>query len=144
MKPSSLLGFIAFCGGALAAEPVPIVRCEVDASVERLDRTELEALRKKDRAFSPLVTELLDQSGPPTAPPELPDTDKAKEIDWEQAKRMVWNAIVTTTIQGHDLSVVLVTKSGRVYRTKEPKIDEIYRVAALIDPCHRYITHITE
>jgi hypothetical protein len=144
MKRYALVGFIAFCGATCAQETVPNVRCEIDASVDRLSRDELEALRNKNRAFSPLVSELLDQRSSPNAPPKLPDVSAAQRIDWEQARRMVWNGLVTTTLQGHDLSVVLVTTSGRVYRTTEPRIDEIYRVAALIDPCHRYIRHITE
>lgn len=125
------------------ADGVPDVRCEVEESVERLTRAELEAIRSGDSKFNSLVSELANR-WPPKEPPSLPDTTNATEIDWEQAKRMVWNALVTTTIQAHDRTVVLVTTSGRSYRTVEPRLDDIWRVAALMDPCHRYITHITE
>ena len=136
----------ASAAAAITDEPandVPDVRCEVEESVERLTGAELEAMRSGNSKFNPLVVELAER-WPVTEPPALPDTTNAQEIDWEQAKRMVWNALVTTTIQAHDRTVVLVTSSGRSYRTVEPRLDEIWRVAALIDPCHRYMTHITE
>jgi hypothetical protein len=128
---------------AATTDSVPDVRCEVEESEERLTRDEMKAIRSGDSKFNPLVAELVERMVP-KEPPALPDTTTEQEIDWEQAKRMVWNGLVTTTIQGHDRSVVLITSSGRSYRTIEPRLDEIWRVAALIDPCHRYITHITE
>ena len=114
---------------AQSAEDIPYVRCEVDESVQRLTRAELEAIRSGNWTFNSLVAELAERM-PPKEPPNLPDTINEKEVDWEQAKRMVWNALVTTTIQAHDRTVILITTSGRSYRTVEPRLDDIWRVAA--------------
>jgi hypothetical protein len=128
----------------LCDDAVPDVRCEVNKSVEGLTQPEKEAIRSGNRTFSPLVAELIERDRPPEKPPELPDTSRAKVIDWEQAKRMVWNGLVTTLMQSHSRSVYLITTSGRAYRTTEPAIDEIFDVAALVDPCHKYIRYIME
>jgi hypothetical protein len=125
-------------------DQIPNVRCEVDKSVEALTQPEKDALRRGDRSFSSLVAELIEKNGPPEKHPELPDTGNAKAIDWQQAKRMLWNGLITTVMQTHKRSVVLVTPSGRAYRTTEPTIDDVLRAAALVDPCHKYIRFITE
>jgi hypothetical protein len=140
---------IALCtcisGPVLGDEAVPIVRCEVDKSVKSLTEAEAQAIDKGNRTFSPLVTEVIEKYGPPEEPPPpLPDTSNAKVIDWEQAKRMIWNGVVNTLMQNHSRSVVLITASGRAYRTTEPVLDDIFLVARLVDPCQKYITYILE
>lgn len=65
-------------------------------------------------------------------------------ISWTQARTLVLLGTVRTTHQMHDLKVVLVTISGRRFVTAEPKIDEIDKVVAVVDPCHAYVRQLTE
>jgi hypothetical protein len=72
------------------------------------------------------------------------ETAEPIAIDWAQARKLVLLGVVRTTFQSHDLTVRLLTRSGRLYVTEEPRIDEIWRVAHIVDPCDVYIQHVTE
>lgn len=48
-------------------------------------------------------------------------------ISWEEAIKILNGGQVTMVVQGHNLEVQLNTKDGKVYKTFEPKIDEILK-----------------
>jgi hypothetical protein len=108
-----------------------------------LTKAERDAVIRRDRQFSALVKEVLIQEAE-SLDEDLPRLSGAKDISWEEAKRLVLLGVINTTIQAHNLTVHLVSDSGAVYRTKEPKIDEIWRISQVVDPCRRFIQHITE
>lgn len=108
-----------------------------------LTSAERDAVIRGDRGFSALVKEVLIQEAESLGE-GLPRLSGANDISWEEAKRLVLRGLIKTTVQAHNLTVHLVSASGAVYRTKEPKIDEIWRVSQLVDPCRRFILHITE
>jgi hypothetical protein len=93
-------------------------------------------------AGDPIVMEAIDQEKKKYD--EAAPISNPSPIQWEQARKLVLLGVVRTTFQLHDLTVRLVTASGRWFVTREPRIDEIYRVAAVVDPCHVYIRHVTE
>lgn len=73
-----------------------------------------------------------------------PTLEKAIRVTWDQARKLILLGAVRQTEQSHDLTVWLITGTGRIYVSREPQIDEIYRVAGIVDPCDIYIQHTTE
>ena len=65
-------------------------------------------------------------------------------IAWEQARRLLLLGAVRTAAQHHDLSVFMITRSGKAFTTREPRLDEIWKVVAEVDPCGVYIIRLTE
>lgn len=108
-----------------------------------LTNAEKDAVIRGDRKFSALVKEFLIQEAE-SLNEDLPKLSGANDISWEEAKRLVLLGVINTTMQAHNLTVHLVSDSGAVYRTKEPKIDEIWRISQVVDPCRLFIRHITE
>lgn len=74
----------------------------------------------------------------------LPNSENAIEIPWNDAKRMVLLGFITKTMQGHNKVVYLESKSGKVYRASEPKIDNISAIIRIVDPCHIHVLEATE
>jgi hypothetical protein len=75
---------------------------------------------------------------------EPPNLEKAIRVNWDQARKLILLGAVRQTEQNHNLTVWLITGTGRIYVSREPHIDEIYRVAGIVDPCGVYIQHTTE
>jgi hypothetical protein len=73
-----------------------------------------------------------------------PNFDNAVKIEWSDAKLLVLLGHISQTSQQHNLTVFLWSKSGRLYESKETKIDEIYELMRKVDPCHLFITQETE
>jgi hypothetical protein len=48
-------------------------------------------------------------------------------ISWEDAKRVLLHPDADTVMQAHSLDVKISMKDGTVFRTKEPKIDDVWR-----------------
>lgn len=119
------------CGGEPGRDAVPLTEAESDA------------VRRGDREFSALVGEVVAEQAE-SLKDNLPRLTEAKDVGWGEAKRLVLLGVIHTPLQWHDLVVHLVSDSGAVYRTKEPKIDEIRKVARVVDPCGLFIAHITE
>ncbi len=135
---------ILACQCAKGDETVPVVQCQVDRTVQGLTREEREAVAKSNVEFNPLVSEYLSRWGPPKEEPTWPDTRNSVDVDWPQAKRMVYSGLVTTAIQNHALHVWIVSVSGRSYHAIEPRVDEVFHAVAVVDPCHRYVRQISE
>ena len=51
-----------------------------------------------------------------------------QEADWERAKELILDGKVETLAQAHDRSVILTLKDGSQFTTKEPALDEIFRL----------------
>jgi hypothetical protein len=71
-------------------------------------------------------------------------TATSKQLSWAQARKMVLAGVVNDIHQSHNLRVELVTRSGSIYVTREPKIDAVFEIAHVVDPCHVFIRMITE
>ena len=59
--------------------------------------------------------------------PEAKDL-KQRKVPWKEAKAQIMKGNVTHIFQAHTLEVDLVTTSGEILNTVEPRIDEIYKV----------------
>jgi hypothetical protein len=75
---------------------------------------------------------------------ERPDVGQPIRVEWLQARKLILLGAVKTAVQYHDLSVWLLTATGKAYLTREPKIDEVFQVTSVVDPCGIYIQHVTE
>jgi len=65
-------------------------------------------------------------------------------ISWDQALKLILLGTVRTAVQHHDLSIALITRSGRQFTTRESRLGEIWKAVAIVDPCGVYITKVTE
>jgi uncharacterized protein YceK len=63
-----------------------------------------------------------------------------QETDWEQAKEWILAGKVETLTQAHNLTVILVLKDGSQFTTKEPVLDEIFKV---VEQCSAKCSEIT-
>jgi hypothetical protein len=72
------------------------------------------------------------------------DVASPTETAWEQARRLVLLGAVRVVAQHHDLSVFLFTKSRKAFTTREPRLDEIWKVVKEVDPCGVYVSRLTE
>ncbi len=127
-----------------ADEGIPRVECAVGKSVQGLTAAEQEAVSGTDKTVDPVVSEYRKRWGPPAAPPKPPRTDNALDIEWSQAKRMIYTGLVRAVIQTHARDVYLISASGKSYKTREPSLDDVFRAASVVDPCHRYVDLMTE
>jgi hypothetical protein len=76
---------------------------------------------------------------------DLPaSSPKAQDLPWPQARTIILLGAVQLISQSHSLNVVLFARSGKIYRTHEPNIDEAFHVASIVDACHLYIRRVTE
>ena len=57
---------------------------------------------------------------------------------------MILRGYVRTIVQSHDLTLQLTTDRGSIYVAKERTIDEFLVAASIVDPCHLFITILTE
>jgi hypothetical protein len=129
---------------AFADEAIPNVECAIGKSVQGLTATEQEEIRMSNGTLDPVVSEYLLRWGPPAAPRKPPNTNNSIGIEWTQAKRMIYMGLVATVVQTHALDVWLISTSGKSYKAREPSLDEVFRSASVVDPCHRYIEFLTE
>jgi len=72
------------------------------------------------------------------------DVVSPAKIAWEHARRLVLLGAVRVVAQHHDLSVFLFTKSGKAFTTREPHLDDIWKVVKEVDPCGVYVARLTE
>jgi hypothetical protein len=72
------------------------------------------------------------------------DVASPVKIAWEQARRLLLLGAVRVAAEHHDLSVFLFTKSGKAFTTREPHLDEIWKVVKEVDPCGVYVVRLTE
>ena len=69
---------------------------------------------------------------------------KPETIVWDEAKQLILKGRVFTGMQTHSNHVSLVTLSGEQYNTKQPRIDEVFRIARIVDPKGVFVTIGTE
>ena len=72
------------------------------------------------------------------------DVASPTEITWEQARRLLLLGAVRIVWAHHNLSVFLFTKSGKAFTTREPRLNEIWKVVQEVDPCDVYVIRMTE
>jgi hypothetical protein len=96
----------------------------------------------EEKPGDPIVAEQIDHEKAKRAEPA--SVGDPIPISWEQVRKLVLLGVVRSTYQSHDLTVRLVNTGRRSFVTREPRIDEIQRVAAVVDPCGVYIRHVTE
>jgi len=65
-------------------------------------------------------------------------------ISWEEAKRLILKGQVIEVVQSHNLDIVLFTRDGQEYGTKETKLDEYDTYVREVDPKRVFIHVITE
>jgi hypothetical protein len=75
---------------------------------------------------------------------EAVDTSEEKEIEWEEAKRMILKGRVVNVGQTHSRNVQIVGTDGRRYRTIEPRIDDVLYLTKEVDPKGLFIDYETE
>jgi hypothetical protein len=71
-------------------------------------------------------------------------TSNSKVLTWTQARKMILAGVVTQIVQSHNKRVELTGRSGKIYVTHEPKLDAVFEIAAVVDPCRVYIRWLTE
>ena len=65
-------------------------------------------------------------------------------IDWAQVRKLVLLGAVKETFEHADLTVALVTVSGRAYTSREPHAGDLGRLTDVVDPCGVYILRVLE
>ena len=66
------------------------------------------------------------------------------QVEWVTVKRLILLGAVVEISQTHHRDLVVVTRTGRVLSTIEPKLDDASKVARVVDPCAIFIHMITE
>lgn len=127
-------------GIALAGTTAPLRQqaCQIDSASEQLWPN-----ADRDAKSAPLVAESLAHEQRQELQVRSKDA-VATRIGWAEAKQMILRGHVTVIEQSHNREVLLRTERGTVYATIEPKIDEVFIVASFVDPCNRFIRHVTE
>ena len=65
-------------------------------------------------------------------------------IDWAQVRKLVLLGAVKETSEHADLTVALVTVSGRAYTSRESHAGDLRRLTDVVDPCGVYILRTLE
>ena len=71
-------------------------------------------------------------SAEPNKAAEQTNLTVPQETKWEQAKELILARKVETLTQSHDRTVILTLKDGSQFTTKEPVLDDIFR---LVEQC---------
>jgi hypothetical protein len=128
----------------IADEAIPASHCEIEDAAQGLTDSERRAVGKSNVPFDAVTFEYTLKWGSPNRPPALPRIDKAAGIDWQQAKRMIYEGLVTTIVQTSALEIFVIGTSGKAYKAHEPAIDAALHAAKVVDPCGKFISFITE
>jgi hypothetical protein len=92
----------------------------------------------------PLLVEFMNLGATAKDPARIMNFKENLKIDWEKAEKLMRSGKVYAVTQWHSLNVELYSRDGRVYETKEPKIDDIYHIVLEIDPKGVFILYSTE
>ena len=65
-------------------------------------------------------------------------------VDWAEAKKIVLLGAVRQTFEHLDRTVTLLTWSGRLYTSREPRQGDLGRLTTVVDPCGVYILRTLE
>jgi hypothetical protein len=142
-RPFVLASIFLISENALAAKIVCDNNTGTDAYFRAIAFTEDEEAAIKNNG--PLPNEFMKEvflDNTKNAPP--PKREGAIEIPWSDAKRMVLRGYITQTMQYHNRSVYLQSKSGAIYKTTEPELDSISSIIQVVDPCRVFIAEATE
>jgi hypothetical protein len=67
------------------------------------------------------------------------------EIDWNEAVNLIQNCQIKTVFQKHNREVTLTDKNNRIFKTIEPKLDDVFtETNHLRSDCNDIIQTITE
>ncbi len=65
-------------------------------------------------------------------------------IDWAQVRKLVLLGAVKQTFEHADLTIVVITITGRAYTSQEPHAGDLGRLTEVVDPCGVYILRTLE
>jgi len=70
--------------------------------------------------------------------------DQPQILTWGQARTIILLGAARLLVQSHNLTVQILARSGKSYKTHEPRIDDVWKIAAIVDPCGIYIRRVTQ
>ncbi len=119
--------------------------CQLDSNPEQTWPTPREqSTLESGRAGSGAVAEYVAHRRREVAPSQPRPVARATYVEWEDAKRMILRGYVVAIEQNHRGEILLTTDRAKFFKTSEPQIDNVFVVASVVDPCHRFIKLITE
>ena len=125
--------------------PLHMESCQLDSNPEQIWPTprEQSALASAS-AGSGVVAEYVAHRPREVAPSRQSAAARVSRIEWEDARRMILSGYVVAIEQDHHGGILMTTDRGNVFKTIEREIDNVFVVASVVDPCHRFIKIITE
>lgn len=145
MSATLLLLVASAASHAQQMAPLHTEFCQLDSNPEQIWPTlrEQSALASAS-ASNGAVAEYVAHQHREVAPSRPTAAERASRVEWEDARRMILRGYVVAIEQDHQGGILLTTDRGNVFKTIEPKIDNVFVVASVVDPCHRFIKIITE
>lgn len=70
--------------------------------------------------------------------------EERRLVPWEKAKELILKGDIVFVMQSHSLDVAMEGGNGVLYKTTEPKIDEVLRLIRQVDPKGVFINYGTE
>jgi hypothetical protein len=116
-------------------------RLAVTAAQEKLFQSRVAG---KDRLVDEMLKDEARQEKEFETHTPLPNFTSPTPLDWLSARILIGLGYATQVMQSHDRTVLLLSKSGMSFRTKEPHLDDVIHVVLQIDPCHVFVRVLTE
>lgn len=91
-----------------------------------------------------LVASIALMSDEPTPPTSTNPTENEGDISWQEATSLIHSCEVDMAFQTHNLKVTLTLKDGTRVTTKEPEIDDVFKVVEEAQPTCGTIPLATE
>jgi hypothetical protein len=136
MRMPLLLACFIVITPVMAASP----KCKVD---EPLSLEQRQAVVKNDARGDPLVLEAIALEHA-KSPDFSHQAGTATPVTWQQAQKLIWLGAARTVFQHRDLSVTIISSSGRKFTTREPRLGDAWDAVAKVDPCGIDIIKVAE
>jgi hypothetical protein len=72
------------------------------------------------------------------------DNKTAIAVTWIEARTLILIGVIEAVNQSRNGELLLRTRTGKVFRTREPKYGDVVELTARVDPCHAFIDVVTE
>ena len=102
-----------------------------------LSEEERKAVVSETPGNSPVVAEAIARTKPPSTKNWGGKTTRS--ISWADARKIILMGAAETISVGLDRTIIIISRSGKRYKTMEPSSGKVVSLVAIVDPCHVFL-----
>jgi hypothetical protein len=121
----------------LLAADRPCTTASSMSALGSLSEEERKAVVSETPGKSPVVAEAIARIKPPS--PQNWSGKATRSISWTDARKIILMGAAETISVGLDRTVIIISRSGKRYKTMEPSSGNVVSLVAIVDPCHVFL-----